>query len=306
MAMLVLGLGYAGTAVAAAAVRAGLAVAGTRRDPGRAAGAGEAVPPGVAVLRFAEAGPAIEAATHLLVTAAPREAAGEAAGEKAGDPVLAAHAGALARAKGLRWVGYLSTTGVYGDRQGGWVEETTPPAPAQERSRRRLAAEQAWWAALAGRGIALDIFRTAGIYGPGRSALDELRAGHARRVDKPGHLFSRIHRDDIAAAVLAAAQQGGGGTDAPRVLHLADDEPASSAAVHEAAARLLGLPVPPLVPFDTAWTGMSPMARSFWAENRRVASAATQAALGLRWRYPDYRAGLRAILAAEGAPRPVS
>lgn len=287
MAMLVLGLGYAGSAIAAAAGAAGLAVSGTRRAPR----AGEPAPPGVAVIRFDEAGPAIAAATHLVVTAAPEDGAG--------DPVLAAHAAALAAATRLRWVGYLSTTGVYGDRQGGWVAETTPPAPAQERSLRRLAAERAWWAALAGRGVALDIFRTAGIYGPGRSALDELRAGRARRVDKPDHLFSRIHRDDIAAAVLAAATQEGWRTDAPRVLHLADDEPATGAAVTEEAARLLGLPPPPLLPFAEAWAGMSPMARSFWAENRRVDSRATQAALGLRWRHPDYRAGLRAILAGE-------
>ncbi|MFC7608453.1 Rossmann-fold NAD(P)-binding domain-containing protein [Teichococcus aestuarii] len=203
MAMLVLGLGYAGSAIAAAAEAAGLAVSGTRRAPR----AGEPAPPGVAVIRFDAAGPAIAAATHLVVTAAPEDGAG--------DPVLAAHAPALAAATRLRWVGYLSTTGVYGDRQGGWVAETTPPAPAQERSLRRLAAERAWWAALAGRGVALDIFRTAGIYGPGRSALDELRAGRARRVDKPDHLFSRIHRDDIAAAVLAAATGEGWRTDAP-------------------------------------------------------------------------------------------
>lgn len=286
MAMLVLGLGYAGSAVAAAARAAGWAVAGTRRAPRP----GDEAPPGLAVLPFAEAGAAIAAATHLVVTVPPGEG---------GDPVLEAHAGALARATALRWVGYLSTTGVYGDRQGGWVDEATPPAPAQERSRRRLAAEEAWWAALAGRGVALDIFRTAGIYGPGRSALDELRAGRARRVDRPGHLFSRIHRDDIAAAVLAAAGQGGWDVEAPRVLHLADDEPAAGAAVTAEAARLLGVAPPPLVPFEEAWAGMSPMARSFWAENRRVDSRATRAALGLRWRHPDYRAGLRAILAQE-------
>jgi nucleoside-diphosphate-sugar epimerase len=280
--LLILGLGYAGRAIAAEALRAGFQVSGTSRDP-----AGTEAPEGVALLRFADAGPAIAGATHLVATAAPGED---------GDPVLAAHAGAIAGAAGLRWVGYLSTTGVYGDRGGDWVDEDTPPAPAQERSRRRLAAEQAWAAALAGR-PALDLFRTAGIYGPGRSALDEVRSGRARRVLRPGHSFSRIHVEDIARAVVAAAS-GPHGT-APRVLHLADDTPAESAAVTEEAARLLGAPLPPAVPFEEAWKGMSPMGRGFWAENRRVRSAATQTALGLGWRYPSFREGLAAILRAE-------
>jgi len=284
--MVVLGLGYAGAAVARAAMAAGFTLAATRRalQPGEA-------PAGVALLPFAEAGPAIAAATHLLVTAGP-DTAGE-------DPVLATHREALRAATGLRWVGYISTTGVYGDRGGGWVDEATPPSPRQERSRRRLRVEEAWAAALAGSGAALDIFRTAGIYGPGRSALDDLRAGAARRVDKRDHLFSRIHRDDIAAAVVAAALNPPAPGGAPRILHLADDEPATSAAVTEEAARLLGMAPPPLVPFAEAFASMSPMGRSFWAENRRVGNAATKAALGLAWRFPSYREGLRAILAEE-------
>jgi nucleoside-diphosphate-sugar epimerase len=282
--MLILGLGYAGRAIAAEALRAGFAVSGTSRDP-----AGTEAPEGVALLRFAEAGPARAAATHLVTTAAPGED---------GDPVLSAHAAAIAAARDLRWAGYMSTTGVYGDRRGGWVEEGTPPAPAQERSRRRLAAEAAWAAALAGR-CALDLFRTAGIYGPGRSALDEVRAGRARRVINPGHSFSRIHVEDIARAVVAAA--GGPHGTAPRVLHLADDTPSEGAAVTEEAARLLHAPLPPAVPFEDAWTAMSPMGRSFWAENRKVSSAVTQAALGLGWRYPSFREGLAAIHRAEQA-----
>jgi nucleoside-diphosphate-sugar epimerase len=282
--MLILGLGYAGRAIAARALRAGFEVSGTSRDPARAV-----APDGVGLLRFEEAGPAIEAATHLVASAAPGEA---------GDPVLAAHAAAIATAGGLRWVGYLSTTGVYGDRGGGWVDEDTPPAPAQERSRRRLAAEQGWAAALSGR-CALDLFRTAGIYGPGRSALDEVRGGRARRVLRPGHSFSRIHVEDIARAVVAAAAGPHG--MAPRVLHLADDMPAESAAVTEEAARLLGLAPPPAVPFAEAWQGMSAMGRGFWVENRRVRSAATRAALGLDWQYPSFREGLAAILRAEQA-----
>jgi nucleoside-diphosphate-sugar epimerase len=290
--LVVLGLGYAGRAVARQAAAAGWRVAGTMRAPRP-----EAAPPGVELLAFDAAAPAIGQATHLLVTAGPDSAPGEAPGEAAGDPVLAAHAAAIAAAPGLRWIGYFSTTGVYGDRDGGWVDEATPPAPGQDRSRRRLAAEEAWRALAARRGVSLDLFRTAGIYGPGRSVLDEVRAGRARRVDKPGHLFARIHVEDIAAAVLAAAARPAAGA---RVLHLADDRPAANAEVVAEAARLLGRPAPPLVPFAEARAAMSPMGASFWAENRRVASAATKAALGLAWRYPSYREGLAAILAEEG------
>jgi nucleoside-diphosphate-sugar epimerase len=277
--LLVFGLGYSGTAVARLARAAGHAVTGTMRTPAQDSR-------DVTVMAFGAAEPAIASATHLLSTVPPGED---------GDPVLARYGVAITAAPALRWVGYLSTTGVYGDRAGGWVDETTEPAPSGPRGERRLAAESAWREAAQGR--ALDIFRVAGIYGPGRSPFDALRAGTARRITQPGHAFGRIHRDDIAAAVLAAIAQDRAPT--ARVLHLADDEPAESAAVTEEAARLLGLPVPEAIPLATAWPTMSPMARSFWAENRKVASARTQAALGLRWRHPTYREGLRAILAAE-------
>jgi nucleoside-diphosphate-sugar epimerase len=282
--LVVAGLGYSGAAVARDAAAAGWRVAGTTRDPTAA----DPPPPGIARVAFAEAGGAIASATHLLVTAAPGEG---------GDPVLAAHGEAIRAARRLRWIGYLSTTGVYGDRGGGWVEETTPPAPGQDRTRRRLAAERAWAEGFAGR-IAVDVFRVGGIYGPGRSAFDELRAGTARRTVKPGHAFSRIHRDDIARAVLAGVRTAPGA--GLRVLHLVDDAPEESAVVVEEAARLLGVPPPPAVPFEEAVRGMSPMARSFWAENRCVANAATKAALGIAWLYPSWREGLRAILAEEG------
>ena len=288
--LMVVGLGYTGTAVAAAAAEAGLRVTGVRRAAG-------AVPPGVDGVAFAEAAAALADATHLLATAPPPGDGGE--GDWV-DPVLHAHATAIAAAPKLRWVGYLSTTGVYGDRGGGWVDEATPPAPGQERSRRRLAAEQAWAGFADHR--AVDIFRLAGIYGPGRSAFDDLRAGRARRLIKPGHAFGRIHRDDIVVAVLAAI-----GQDLPpgvRVLNLNDDEPAEPALVVAEAARLLGVAPPPAVPFAEAARRMSPMALSFWAESRRVSSAATQAALGLRWRFPTFRGGLRAILAEECRDRP--
>jgi nucleoside-diphosphate-sugar epimerase len=282
--LLILGLGFAGLAAARAAAASGLAVAGTARDPSSIAAAP------APVIRFADAGGAIRDATHLLITAPPGED---------GDPVLAAHRPALdaALAAGrLRWVGYVSTTGVYGDRAGGTVDEATPPAPGAPRSRRRLAAEQAWRDATRGR-AALDLMRAGGIYGAGRSAFDDLRAGTARRILKPGHRFSRIHADDIAGAVLAAAAQQ---RDAlPRVLHLVDDEAAETAAVIGHAAALLGRPPPPAIAFDAARATMSPMALSFWQENRLVTNAATKAALGIAWRYPTYREGLSAILAQE-------
>jgi len=276
--LLVFGLGYTGAAIADAAREAGFTVTGTSRTgiPG--------------TIRFDAAHDAIESATHLLTTAAPGEQ---------GDPVLASYAAAIERAPALHWIGYLSSTVVYGNRDGGWVDEDTPPVPTQSRGQNRLDSETAW-CRYADR-CAVDIFRLAGIYGPGRSAFDDLRAGRARRMIKPGHHFGRIHRDDIARAVLAAMRQ-----DRPfggRVLNLADDEPSESAAVVTEAAALLGVTPPPEVGFETALPAMSPMARSFWAENRKVASAKTKAALGLDWLYPTYGEGLRAILAEERADR---
>lgn len=283
MHLLIAGLGYAGTAVARLAIGRGFAVSATSRDPARAD-----APPGVAVVAFGDAMP--DGVTHLLATAPP--GAG-------GDPVLAAYRPALASAGALRWAGYLSTTGVYGDRAGGWVDEATSVAPTNDRSVRRVAAEQAW-AALSPR-MAVDLFRVAGIYGPARSVFDDLQAGRARRVLKPGHAFGRIHRDDIAGAVLAAMSQNP--PPGVRVFNLADDVPSESAAVIEEAARLVGATLPEAVAFETALAGMSAMARSFWNENRKVSSRRTQEILGYRWRYPSYREGLRAILAEMGAQR---
>jgi nucleoside-diphosphate-sugar epimerase len=235
---------------------------------------------------FAAASAAIAVADYIVSTAAP---------DANGDPVLARW-GAEIAAGPARWLGYLSTTGVYGDRGGAWVDESTPPAPGADRSRRRVAAEQAWIAAASGR--PLDLIRLAGIYGPGRSAIDDVRSGRARRIIKPGHAFGRIHRDDIAGGVMAALKHPPPGT---RILNFSDDFPAESAAVLTEAARLLALPPPPEIPFAEAWAGMSDMGRSFWAENRKVSNAATKAALNLAWRYPSYREGLAAILLQERA-----
>lgn len=266
------GVGYVGSAVAQAMTAESLPVVGITRA------------------NFAEADAAIAAATHLLSTVPPDET---------GDPVLLRHGEAIASAPRLKWIGYISTTGVYGDRDGGWVDENTEPAPQSDRSRRRLAAEWAW-RALADR-RAVDLFRLGGIYGPGRSPFDSLRAGSARRVIRPGHTFGRIHRDDIVRALLAAMRQDR--ASGVRVLNLTDDEPTESAAVIEEAARLLRIPAPEAVQFDQAVALMSPMARSFWAESRKVSSRWTQQTLGLRWTYPTYREGLRAILIQERADR---
>ena len=278
MRLVIFGLGYTGTALAQAAAASIPVTIVTRQ-------ADAVAPPGATLAPFDDPSAVLADATHLVATAAP---------DGAGDPVLTRHGAAIAVAPALRWVGYLSTTGVYGDRGGAWVDETTTPTPSSERGRRRVAAEQAWFDVRPD--LAVDWFRLAGIYGPGRSVLDEVRAGRARRVDKPGHLFGRIHRDDIAGALLAAIMQTR--PPGPRVLNGADDEPAASADVIAEAARLLGQEPPPLIPFEAAEPSMSPMARSFWADNRRVRSLQTQQSLGRRWSYPSYREGLRAILGA--------
>ncbi len=279
MRLLIFGLGFCGLAAARRACAAGAEVVATSRSP-------KPSPlPGLRIVAFDSAAPEIAAATHILATAAPGPA---------GDPVLSRFGADIEAAPALEWIGYLSTTGVYGDRGGAWVDETTPPAPSSDRSRRRLAAELAWQAAAAGRPV--DLFRLAGIYGPGRSAFDDLRAGQARRVVQPGHAFGRIHVADIAGGIMAAIKQPPAGT---RVLNFSDDEPAESAVVTAEAATLLGVPVPPAVPFAEAVGGMSDMARSFWSENRKVRSSETQTMLGYRWMFPTYREGLRAILAEE-------
>lgn len=221
--------------------------------------------------------------THLLVSAPP---------DRTGDPLLLGHAAAVAGAPQLTWVGYLSTIGVYGDRDGAWVDETTAPSPQTERSQWRLVAESSWLALGRSCGVRVEIFRLPGIYGPGRSAIDNLRTGTARRIAKPGHVFNRIHVADIAN-VLAAAIKSGARHD---IYNLADDEPASSEDVLLYAAQLLGVAPPPPIPI--ASSELSPMARSFYSECRRVSNKRIKKALGVTLAYPTYREGLQAIARA--------
>ncbi|MBE7182904.1 MAG: DUF1731 domain-containing protein [Methylobacterium mesophilicum] len=218
---------------------------------------------------------ALQAATHLVISAAP--------GER-GDPVLRAFHDDIIAAPNLRWIGYLSTVGVYGDHDGAWVDETAPTAPRSRRSVERVEAEQAWVALAKEKSVPLAILRLSGIYGPGRNAFVNLESGTAKRLVKPGQVFNRIHGEDIGAALWHLAKAGTGG-----IFNVTDDEPAPPQDVVTYAAELMGVAAPPEIPFATA--ELSPMARSFYGENKRVANAKLKAT-GFRFRFPDYRAAL--------------
>lgn len=258
MRLLIFGLGYAAKRIAALAEAQGARVVGTsrsRRDGTIAFDDRDRV-----AFELANA-------THVLSSVPPE-------GE---DPVLTRHGDALREHPG--WVGYLSATGVYGDTGGAWVDETAPTGGG--RRTERAAADAAW------RAIGARVFRLPGIYGPGRSALDRVREGRATRIDLPGQVFSRIHVDDIARGVVAGFAAPAG------VYNLADDLPASQNDVIAYACRLLGAPLPPLQTLEAAQLG--PMARDFYAENRRIANGRARRVLGWRPLYPDYRFGLRAL-----------
>lgn len=224
---------------------------------------------------------AIADAEALLISAAP---------DDTGDPVLATLGAALESASYLKSVAYLSTVGVYGDHRGGFVDENTPPAPISPRGQARVDAEEGWSALGRGRGIAVTVLRLAGIYGPGRNALVAVRTGTARRIDKPGQLFNRIHVADIAAAIDAGFVKRVGG-----IYNLADDEPTPPGDPILFAAHLLGVAPPPNIPFDVAVKTMSPMAASFYEECRRVRNDRLKTVLGVKLRYPTYRDGLAAL-----------
>lgn len=274
--LLSIGHGYSAQALARRLLAQGWAVIGTTRDAGKVAGmAGAGVEP---LLLPGSLAPALSRATHVLTSVAP---------DAAGDPVLRAHAAEL-RAARPEWVGYLSTTAVYGDHGGGWVDEETPLSPATARGAARVAAEAEW----AGLGLPLHIFRLAGIYGPGRGPFEKVRDGTARRIIKPGQVFSRVHVEDIAQVLEASIRRPRPGA----VYNLCDDDPAPPEDVIAHAAALLGLPLPPAIAHDEA--EMTPMARSFYAENKRVRNDRIKTELGVRLIYPGYREGLAALLAA--------
>jgi nucleoside-diphosphate-sugar epimerase len=282
------GLGYSAAALARDLKREGWSIAGTARAPDKAeelARLGyetfvfDGSPPSPALVR------GLEQATHVLLSIPP---------EADGDPVLRHCSEVLAAAPTLEWIGYLSTIGVYGDHKGGWVDETTPPDPASPRAARRIEAEEAWLSHGRRTGVRTVVFRLAGIYGPGRSAIDKLRDGTAQRIIKPGQVFNRIHVDDIAGA-LKASIAGRGKFD---VYNVADDEPAPPQDVVSYAADLLQMPPPPEIPFAAA--KLSPMAASFYGENRRASNERLHRDLGLELKFPSYREGLRSILAGSG------
>lgn len=205
-----------------------------------------------------------------------------------GDPAFNLHRQSLAAMPELEWMCYFSTVGVYGDFGGEWIDESAPTRPLNRRSAIRVEVEEQWRRFAAGRGVPLLILRLAGIYGPGRSAFDKLRAGTARRIVKPGQVFNRIHVDDIGRMTALAAQRRLDGT-----FNLSDDEPAPPQDLVSYAARLMGVAPPPETPFEQA--ELTEMARSFYSDNKRVSSRAIKEALGTDLLYPTYREGLEAI-----------
>ncbi len=210
--------------------------------------------------------------------------------DETGDPVLRACGDAFARARRLHAVVYLSTVGVYGDRNGDWVDENSAPLPTSERSRKRLAAEQVWQDFGRRHSVPVAILRLAGIYGPGRNALTQITRGDARRIFKPGQVFNRIHVDDIAQAIDAALARKASG-----IFNVADDAPSPSGDPLAFAAQLLGVKPPPEIAYQDVAAKMSPLARSFWQECRRVRNDKLKRELGVTLRYPTYREGLRAL-----------
>ena len=279
--LLCLGYGYSAQALARVLDPQRWRISGTTRNK-RPPSTGGAVAP----IPFADAGDAIAHATHILISIPP---------DGQGDPTLLHHAEHFAGLANLRWLGYLSTTGVYGDTGGRPVDESAALVPTSDRSRRRIKAEFDWQDLAARHGLPLHIFRLAGIYGPGRSTLDQVRAGTARRIVKPGHAFSRIHVDDIATALALSMDNPQPGA----VYNLCDDAPAEQIDVVTYACELLGREPPPAIPFEDAEPAMSPMQRSFWDDNRRIDNTRAKTELGLVLKYPTYRDGLTAILAAQ-------
>ncbi len=276
--LLSLGHGYSARALAARLIPQGWRVIGTTRSAEKQ---DEIARTGVEPLLWpgTDLRPLLQEVRHVLVSAGPGPE---------GDPVLAALGPDIAAiAPRLRWLGYLSTTGVYGDHKGAWVDEQTPLTPATKRGQARVEAEAAWQAIP---DLPLHIFRLAGIYGPGRGPFAKVRRGTARRIIKEGQVFSRIHVEDIAQALVLSIAR----PDPDAIYNLCDDDPAPPQDVIGHAAELLGLPLPPAEDFETA--EMTPMARSFYAESKKVRNDHAKQALGWDPQFPNYRTGLAAML----------
>lgn len=279
------GYGYCAQALAKRLLREGWTVSGTGRLPFNLA---QMRLEGVTAREFGGRTPlpreALDGVTHLLISIPPDEN---------GDPVLRSEAKELARRAGqFAWAGYLSTTGVYGDRGGEWVDEDSPLEPSTVRGHRRLAAERGWLALHGRHGLPVHLFRLAGIYGPGRNQLESIKDGTAKRIVKPGQVFSRIHVEDIAGVLEASIAAPSPG----RAYNVCDDAPCPPQDVVAYAAKLLGREPPPEIPFEEA--DLSPMARSFYAESKRVSNRRIRQELGYRLIYPTYREGLGSLVAA--------
>lgn len=283
------GFGYCAEALAVSLKGPACRVAGTVRGKDKLAALAKSGVDGFVFdgsMPFGDADKALHGVTHILMSAPP---------DAVGDPVLRHHRDDIVAAlPSLRWLGYLSTTAVYGDHGGGWVDEETALAPTSDRARRRVDAERAWLDLQKSHGVPVHVFRLAGIYGPGRNALVDARRGQAHRIQKPGQVFSRIHVGDIVEVLAASMARPYPG----RIYNVCDDEPASSEDIVVHAHRLLGLTPPPSVKFEDATATMSEMARSFYADNKRVRNDRIKRELNVVLRYRDYRAGLAALLAA--------
>jgi nucleoside-diphosphate-sugar epimerase len=280
--LFVFGLGYSAMATAKGLAHGNWSVSGTVRSAEKAAALEKQDVTAILFSDYEAVESALLSATHLLISAPPVED---------GDPALHAFGQALRNAPQLRWIGYLSTIGVYGEKNGEWVDEDTPTAAQGGRKSARVEAENAWKALADEQGLPLDIFRLAGIYGPGRSSLDRIRVGEAKAIVKPGQVFNRIHVDDIAQTVIAAIRRER--RAATHIFNVADDEPAPPQDVLAYAAELLGAPKPPQIPFEEA--ELSPMARTFYEDNKRVHNTKIKRELGVVLHFPTYREGLKAI-----------
>ena len=278
------GLGFSAQELASRLAAQGWSIAGTAREEpkiGRLRAAGYEPTQFAGDMGNADLLPLLQGTTHLLHSIPPGAD---------GDPVLACYRDALARLRTLEWIGYLSTVGVYGHQQGNWVSEDTVPKPNSARTEARLHAERAWIDFGKEIGVPVQVFRLAGIYGPGRSVFDKLAAGTARRINKDGQVFSRVHVEDIAGVLEASIARPRAGA----IYNVADDEPAAPGDVVAHAAEMIGVPPPPEVAFEDA--DLSPMARSFYEGSRRIGNALIKSELGVELRYPTYREGLKSLM----------